>query len=64
MSREERDYFAAQIDSLRPCKVGDFNVTVKFEMQLTMVDGKVANALMETLKHKPATLWCDTKRNK
>ena len=50
LSRKERDNFTAQIENLKPCtvRVDDINVHVRFEMQLTMVDGKVANALTNT----------------
>ena len=50
LSRKERDNFTAQIENLKPCtvRVDDINVRVRFEMQLTLVDGKMANALTNT----------------
>ena len=50
ISRQERDCFAAQIANLKPCivEVGDASVQVRYEMQLTMIDGKVSNALTNT----------------
>ena len=50
VSRAERDYFVGQANSLSPTELelDGFVIRIRHELELTMIDGKVANALSNT----------------
>ena len=50
VSRAERDHFVRQADSLSPTELelDGVRVRIRHELELTMIDGKVANALSNT----------------
>ena len=50
VSRADRDHFVEQVASLSPTEieVDEVRVRIRHELELTMIDGKVANALTNT----------------